>query len=97
MITQIVYARLYNTGNYENLRLEATAIVEDGDTQAAFAEARMAVEIQYQVFVTAREEAERRQREAWDAQEKERRAKYEAAALRERQEQDARNAEDPPF
>lgn len=46
MITQVTYARTYNLGNYESLRLEAVATC-DGDSETAFAEARAAVEAEY--------------------------------------------------
>lgn len=63
MITQVSYARLYNTGNYENIRFEATVTVESGgDTAAAFDEAVGAVHDGYRQWVTDREAeaAERR-------------------------------------
>lgn len=34
MITQITYARLWNLGNYENERFEATATVGEGEDPA---------------------------------------------------------------
>lgn len=49
MITQVTYARVYNLGNYESLRLEAVALVQDGATGAAWEEARAAVEAEYAV------------------------------------------------
>jgi len=48
MITQVSYARLYNTGNYENIRFEALVTVEaGGDAAAAFDEAVGAVHSGY--------------------------------------------------
>jgi hypothetical protein len=41
-ITQVSYGRLYNTGNYENVRFEAVASVENDDVPAAMAEAMAA-------------------------------------------------------
>ena len=78
MITQVSYARLYNTGNYENLRLEAVATVENDDVQAAFAEARAAVHEQYAAITAEREEAERRRREEYEARMAQERAEREA-------------------
>lgn len=49
MITKVVYARLYNLGNYENERLEVEVTVEDGSAAAvegAWEDARNAVEAQ---------------------------------------------------
>lgn len=46
MVTQVTYARTYNLGNYESLRLEAVASC-DGDSEAGYAEARAAVETEY--------------------------------------------------
>lgn len=48
-ITQVAYARVYNLGNYETLRLEAVALATDGATGAAFEEARIAVEAEYAI------------------------------------------------
>lgn len=59
MITQVTVERLYNLGNYENIRLAATATVEDGQTEAAFAEARAAVEAHYAAFLEERAAADR--------------------------------------
>lgn len=42
-ITQVSYGRLYNTGNYENVRFEAVVSVEGEDVPAAFEEAKAAV------------------------------------------------------
>jgi len=47
MIVSVTFGRVYNLGNYENLRLEATASVQDGNVDAAFDEARGAVEAEY--------------------------------------------------
>lgn len=54
MITKIVYARLYNLGNYENERLEVEVAVENGEWAAAFQEAREAVEAQHAQFEVER-------------------------------------------
>lgn len=54
MITQVSYARLYNTGNYENARFEATATVED-ITAAAFDEVVAAVHDAYTQWLADRE------------------------------------------
>lgn len=67
MITQVSYGRLYNTGNYENVRFEAVVSVEDGDEVAAFKEAERAVHAgyaQWQVDREAEAEAQRIEREA---------------------------------
>lgn len=49
MIERITYARLYALpdNKYENERFEATAVVQDGDVDAAFDEARQQVEAQW--------------------------------------------------
>lgn len=47
MIISITLGRVYNLGNYETLRLEATASVQDDDVEAAFDEAQAAVETEY--------------------------------------------------
>jgi hypothetical protein len=63
-ITQVSYARLYNTGNYENVRFEAVVSVEDGNVKAAFAEAVIAVHEQYAQWQADREaEAEQARQE----------------------------------
>lgn len=53
-IIQVTYARTYNLGNYESLRLEAVASA-DGDAAAAYAEARAAVEDEYHWMLDARD------------------------------------------
>ncbi len=55
MITQVSYARLYNTGNYENIRFEATASVGEDGAAAAFDEAAAAVHAAYPQWQAARE------------------------------------------
>lgn len=47
MITQISYERVFNLGSYESERISAVASVEDGDIDAAYNEARMAVESEH--------------------------------------------------
>lgn len=54
-ITQVSYARLYNTGNYENVRFEVVASVEDGDVEAAFTEANEAVHAEHAYWLAERE------------------------------------------
>lgn len=78
MITKIVYARLFNLGNYENERLEVEIPVERGDYAAAFTEAREAVEAQQRQFQAEREAAERRRREEWEAERERQRLEREA-------------------
>lgn len=63
MIERVTYERLFNLGNYENLRLTATALVEDGAVGAAWVEAKIAVEGQYELFLAERAEASRRAQE----------------------------------
>lgn len=63
MITQVTYARLYNAGNYENVRFEAQATVENDDTAAAYADASAAVHAAYAQWQADREAEEQRQRE----------------------------------
>lgn len=46
-ITQITYERVYNLGSYESERISATATVENDDLDAAFSEARTAVEYEH--------------------------------------------------
>jgi hypothetical protein len=67
VITTVTYERLFNLGNYENLRLAATAVVEDDNVPAAFAEAKQAVEDQHAAYLAEKAETERRQREEWEA------------------------------
>lgn len=47
MIERVTYARLYALPGFENERFEAVVIVQDGDVDAAFDEARQCVEAQY--------------------------------------------------
>lgn len=57
-VTQISYARLYNTGNYENIRFEVVVSVEDNGnvaTAAAFEEAKVAVHAAYAQWMADRE------------------------------------------
>lgn len=56
-ILQVTYARVYNLGNYESLRLEAVALVVDDATGAAWEEARAAVEAEYAISQQARVQA----------------------------------------
>jgi hypothetical protein len=63
MITQVSYARLYNTGNYENVRFEAVATVGDNNTALAFDEAVAAVHEGYAQWLADRE-AEAAERKA---------------------------------
>jgi hypothetical protein len=65
-VTTVTYARLWNLGNYENERLEATATVES-DAATAFAEARGAVEAEHARLQAERDAAEQRRREEWEA------------------------------
>ena len=64
MITQVSYARLYNTGNFENVRFEAVASVDDGNTTAAFTECRNAVHGEMAAWIADRAAAEQRKRDA---------------------------------
>jgi sRNA-binding protein len=96
MITKIVYARLFNLGNFENERLEVEVTVEDTSAAAvegAWEEARAAVEAQHARFQAEREEAERRRREEYQADQEQRRAEREAARLRTR----PTDEDDPTF
>jgi hypothetical protein len=68
MVTRVIYARLFNLGNYENERLEVEVVVESGDYVAAFDEARATVEAQQAQFQTERAAAEQARREAWEAE-----------------------------
>ncbi len=56
MIKEITYARLYAMpdNKYENERFEATAIVHDGDVDAAWSEAYAAVEAEHDRVVQSR-------------------------------------------
>jgi len=47
MIERVTYARLYTLPGFENERFEAVAIVQNGDVDAAFDEARQQVEAQH--------------------------------------------------
>ena len=72
-ITQVSYARLYNTGNYENVRFEAVASVEDGDVAAAFTEVDTAVHAQYRQWEADRETEAAQKRAEWEAEQQRRR------------------------
>src|SRR5689334_24085105 len=54
-IIQVTYSRTYNLGSYESLRLEAVSSA-DGDSEAAYVEARAAVEAEYARHQAARQE-----------------------------------------
>lgn len=62
-ITQVSYARLYNTGNFENVRFEATASIGDECPATAFDEAMAAVHDGYAQWLADRE-AEAAERKA---------------------------------
>lgn len=47
MILQVTYQRVYRLGQYESERLEAVALVNEGDVQAAWDEAVAAVESEH--------------------------------------------------
>lgn len=82
MITEIIYARLYNLGNYENERLEVKVTVEDTSAAAlvgAWEDARQAVEQQHARLQAQRDEAERKRREEYQAEQERRRAEHETA------------------
>lgn len=92
MITEVIYARLFNLGNYENERLEVKVTVEDGSAAAlegAWEDARAAVEEQHARLQAQREEAERRQREAFEAEQARHREEYESRMAQERAEREA--------
>lgn len=78
MVTKVIYARLYNLGNYENERLEVEVTVEGtGEVVVAeaWAGACQAVEDQHTALETARAEARQRERDEYE------RKRQEAAAL----------------
>lgn len=58
MIIQVTYERVFNLGSYESERISAVASVEDGATDAAYAEARAAVEEQHARTLELRQEAQ---------------------------------------
>jgi hypothetical protein len=87
VITKVVYARLYNLGDYENERLEVEVYVEDDNTQLAFAEAKAAIEEQHARLDAERAEAARRAQEEWEAKRQE-----QLAAIRARE-----SANEPSF
>lgn len=58
MVVQVSYARLYNTGNYENVRFEAVSTVIDGNTVVAYAEAIIAVHHAYSQWLDDKEPKE---------------------------------------
>lgn len=67
MITKIIYARLYNLGNYENERLEVEVTAPDGVSTAEVWEAAVqAVEDQHLALEAARAEARQREREEYE-------------------------------
>jgi len=90
MITEVRYERLYNLGNFENVKYGATASVdEDAHTLAyalAYAECREAVEEQHALFLAERKANDDRQRAEWQRQSQE-----QLNAIRQR------NDEEPAF
>ena len=74
MVTKVVYARLYNLGNYENERFEVEVTVEDGSEIAlagAWDDARRAVEDQKAALEVLRAQEQQRQRDEWTAKQAE--------------------------
>jgi len=61
-VTQVSYARLYNIGNFENIRFEATASVGADGAAAAFDEAVAAVHDGYVQWKADREAEEVKRR-----------------------------------
>jgi hypothetical protein len=82
VITQVTVERLYNLGNYENIRLAATATVEEGKVKEAFAEAGAAVEAHYTAFIDERAEAARKAQEEYEERRRQQRAEMEARRQR---------------
>lgn len=89
-ITNITVARLYNLGNFENMKYEVQVIVEDGNVDGAFSMARSTIEAQHARFEQERQEARRREREEAEQRQKEREAQW----ARERAERMAQQADD---
>jgi hypothetical protein len=72
VITKVVYARLFNLGNYENERIEVEAVIgADENPGAIFEELRKAADQQHEEFQAARvreqEERDRKYREEYEA------------------------------
>ncbi len=70
MITEVRYERLYNLGNFENVKFGATAIVDESGYALAYAECRTAVEYQYAFFMTEREADTALRQAEWDRRQK---------------------------
>lgn len=101
MVTKVIYARLYNLGNYENERLEVEVTVEDSGAEAvagAWEDAKQAVEEQHDRLQTERDEAAQRRREEYEERERARTAEI----LRQREERltatkPVQATDEPPF
>lgn len=78
-VTIVRYERLYNTGNYENVKFCAEVIVENGeDPAAAFAEANTAVHAAYVQWQADCEAEAKRQQEEYEAERKRRQEQRDA-------------------
>lgn len=78
-ISKVEVQQVFNTGNYENIRFSAEAIVgEDEDAGAVVGELRAFVAAQHQVFLDERAAARSAARAAWEAEQAQRRAEREA-------------------
>ena len=85
-IKEVTFERVYSSssiqrvGQFENERLGAMAIIDEGgDVAAAFAEARAVVEQENQRREEAYQEAERKRREEYQVVQERRRAERETA------------------
>lgn len=98
-VTKVIVARLHNLGNYENIRFECEATVEDGDVAAAWATARQACAAAFTAFEADREAEEQRAREEREARYKAQREEDERRRLERLNAQKLQEPQaiDPPF
>lgn len=96
-VTRVIVARLHNLGNYENIRFECEATVED-DVGAAWSAARQACAAAFTAFEADREAEEQRARKEREARYKAQREEDERRRLERLNAQQGPPVEaDPPF
>jgi len=61
-IVTVSFSRLYNLGNYENEKIEATALVQDNDAETTLNAIRVWVDVQHMALQQGREEQGEQQR-----------------------------------
>lgn len=94
--TRVIVARLHNLGNYENIRFECEATVEDGDVPAAWSVARQACADAFTAFEADREAEEQRRRAEREARYKAQREEDERRRLERLNAQQLQAQQGPP-